>query len=402
MKTIPDCRRVLPALFAAGLSLATLTGSAAPAVTAVDFSSTVIYHSPQSPGFTSWVGAWTMPDDSVMVTFTQATGPIEGRPLAPIEVQRKLDWPPPHHSKNYDMTGLDLRNVHLRSYDAGKTWQQVSADAFKSNMNGITGEPEVALPDGSVIRAVWGHYLPYNPELPKSGYLERSYDGTQTWSKPELLLDPEKFMTYPKRLRLLRDGRLIALGGVARQAVASITHREQSDLLIEPLLIVSSDEGKTWEGPIPVVPPENRANWGGEEFDAAELPNGDLLCVFRRPDPDKSGPRREVRWQGLLKKQGSTWVAASAGPAPFPHSGHPELLATKEGIVLHLATTGVYWTADAGVTWRQLPIPGTAYYPHAVQTRDGRILVFGHIGGDDAYGSVDQAIVMNSFRLKVN
>lgn len=399
MKAIPKHPRALLALLAGGLPLVV---AAAPAVTAVDFSSAVIYHSPQSPGFTSWVGAWTMPDDSVMVSFTQATGPVEGRPPAPLEIQRKLDWPPPNHSKNYDMTGLDLRNVHLRSADAGRTWQQVSADPFKSNMNGITGEPEVALPDGTMLRAVWGHYLPYNPELPKTGYLQRSYDGTQTWGPPEVLLDPGKYMTYPKRLRLLRDGRLIALGGVAHQAVASITHREQSDLVIEPLLLVSSDQGKTWEGPIAVVPPENRRNWGGEEFDAAELPNGDLLCVFRRPDPDKSGPRREVRWQGLLKKQGSTWVATTAGPAPFPHSGHPELLATREGVVLHLATTGVYWTADAGVTWRQLPIPGTSYYPHAVQTRDGQILVFGHIGGDDAYGAVDQAIVMNTFRLKVN
>ena len=33
-----------------------------------------IYHSPQKPGFTSWVGAWTMPDGSLMVSFTQATG----------------------------------------------------------------------------------------------------------------------------------------------------------------------------------------------------------------------------------------------------------------------------------------------------------------------------------------
>jgi hypothetical protein len=402
MKTIPDYRRARLSLIATAVSFIAHVASAAPTVTAVDFSSTVIYHSPQSPGFTSWVGAWTMPDNSVMVTFTQATGPVDGRPSAPLEIQRRLDWPPPKHSTNYDMTGLDLRNVHLRSSDAGKTWQQVSADSFKSNMNGITGEPEVALPDGTVLRAVWGHYLPYNPEVPQTGYLQRSHDGTLTWGKPEVLLDPEKFMTYPKRLRLLRDGRLIALGGVARQAVASITHREQSDLLIEPLLLVSSDQGKTWEGPIAVVPPEHRGNWGGEEFDAAEMPNGDLLCVFRRPDPDKSGPRREVRWQGVLKKQGSTWVATSAGPAPFPHSGHPELLATKEGVILHLATTGVYWTADEGATWRQLPIPGTAYYPHAVQTSDGQILVFGHIGGDDAYGSVDQAIVMNSFRLKMN
>src|SRR6187549_137975 len=96
-----------------------------------------IYHSPQKPGFTSWVGAWTMPDDSLMVSFTQATGPVDGRPAAPKDIQRRLTWPPPGHP-GYDMTGLDLRNVHLRSTDAGKTWKEVSADAFKSCMNGVT------------------------------------------------------------------------------------------------------------------------------------------------------------------------------------------------------------------------------------------------------------------------
>ena len=39
-------------------------------------------------------------------------------------------------------------------------------------------------------------------------------------------------------------------------------------------------------GPIPVVPEKYRGNWGGEECDAAELPNGDLLFVFRRYVPE--------------------------------------------------------------------------------------------------------------------
>jgi hypothetical protein len=41
-----------------------------------------------------------------------------------------------------------------------------------------------------------------------------------------------------------------------------------------------------------------------------------------------------------------------------------------------------------------------AYYPKSLQLADGRILVFGHLGSDDPYG-VDQAIVMDAFRLKV-
>ena len=40
--------------------------------------------------------------------------------------------------------------------------------------------------------------------------------------------------------------------------------------------------------------------------DVAELANGDLLCVFRRDKDAK-------RWQGLLRKTGDTWAAASGG-----------------------------------------------------------------------------------------
>ena len=364
--------------------------------TAVEHRRQTIYHSPQKPGFTSWVGAWAMPDGSLMCSVTQATGPLKGRPRAPKEVQQKLTWPP-KGAPGYDMTGLDLKNVHLRSKDAGKSWKQVSADPFKSCMNGVTGEAETALADGTVLRGVWGYYLPYNPELPRTGYLQRSSDGTRTWGKPEVLLDPNKYSAWPKRIRVLRDGRLIVVGGYAAVPANSRT-RAEYNALFEPLLLVSADGGKTWKGPIAVLPEKQRRGWGGEELDAAELANGDLLCVFRRSDPDHKG--REVRWQGVLEKSGDTWVPGAVGPSPLAHSGHPELLATREGPILHLATNGIHWTTDAGKTWHRLKVPGTGYYPRSVQAADGRIFVFGHVGGDNAYGKVDQSIVMDSFRLK--
>src|SRR5262249_35848988 len=155
-----------------------------------------------------------------------------------------------------------------------------------------------------------------------------------------------------------------------------------------PLLLVSSDQGRSWKGPVPVVPETHHRGWGGEESDAAELAGGDLLCVFRRTDPDHKG--REVRWQGVLQKSGGAWAPGDVGPSPLPPSGHPELLATREGPVLHLATSGIHWTSDAGRTWNRLNVPGTAYYPRSVQAADGRIFVFGHVGGDDPYGKVDQ------------
>lgn len=117
---------------------------------AVEYQRQTIYHSPQTPGYTCWVGAWVMPDGDLMTCFTQATGPVEGRSKAPKEVMDLLTWYP-----QYDMTGLDLHNVHLRSSDAGKTWMQVSADPFKTCMNGVTGELQGALPDGTIARSFW-------------------------------------------------------------------------------------------------------------------------------------------------------------------------------------------------------------------------------------------------------
>ena len=85
--------------------------------------------------------------------------------------------------------------------------------------------------------------------------------------------------------------------------------------------------------------------------------------------------------------------------APFPHSRHPELLATKAGVILPIATNGTWWTADRGAHGTKLDIPGTSYYPRSIQLPDGTIMVVGHRGGDDPYGRADQAIVIQTYQL---
>ena len=369
-------------------------------IQAVDHQRRTIYHSPQSPGYTCWVHAWTMPDRSVMATFFQATGPMDGRPRAPEEIQKKLSWPHLSNPKR-DMTGLNLRNVFLRSRDGGATWEKVSEDSFRGPMNGaVVGA--TGLQDGSILRNVFGAYLAYDA-VPRTGVFQRSDDGTKTWSGLQPFLDPSKFTVYPARLRQFRDGRVAVIGGIAKMPC----DRAWADYgqILEPLFMLSSDGGKTWGPPIPVIPEENRKGWACEECDAAELPNGDLLWVFRRCDPTNQdrpmNQRRHVRWQGLMVKQGDTWAPKFVGPAPFPHSGLPDLLVTHEGAVLHVTEPGIHWTADAGQTWHSLGLPRMAYYPKSLQLSDGRILVFGHIGSDDPYGVVDQAITMDTFRLKV-
>lgn len=238
-----------------------------------------IYHSPQSPGFTSWVGLWTMPDGSFMVCFTQATGPVNGRSAAPPGIQRRLGWPPAGIPA-YDMTGLELRNVHLHSTDAGQTWRQVSADLFQSCMNGVTNEAATAMPDGLILRGVFGFYLPYNPELPQTGFVQMSRNRTQTWERPIVPVDATKYTTWPRRIRVLRDGRILLLAGITRLPVGTFT-REEFSKVVQPALFISVDRGQTWKGPIVAIPQETQTGWT-EEFDVAELENGDLLAIYRR------------------------------------------------------------------------------------------------------------------------
>ena len=385
-----------------------------------DFRRVFLYHSPQYPGFTSWCGLWNMPDGSVMLSFHEATGPIYGRPKAPPEVRRTLDWPPRGEgysadaSERFDMTGLDFRNVHLRSTDFGVTWEKVSGDRFRTCMNGITCEAEDALPGGTILRGVWGPYLPYD-DVPFNGYIQRSADGSCSWGEPEVIYRNEEYMFWPKRVRVLRDGRVLVGGGLFHKN-PDLTTRVAWFKDMTQGLFVSADGGRSWGGPVEITPKDQQKDFAGEEFDWAELENGDLFVVFRteteaaRPVWGTNQDRRQTR----LVKKGDTWETTRVEMTPFPPSGHPELLRTQEGAIFHFATKAISWTADQGKTWTDLESPewalapiqynreqkfnhwyasGSAYYPRSIQMANGEILCAGHQGSDNPYADTDQSIV---------
>ena len=327
-----------------------------------------------------------------MISFHQATGSLEGRYRTRKEILERLSWPPQGKPEyvNYDMAGLDFQVIHLVSTDGGTNWQQVSTEHASTPMNGWTCEPEVAMQDGTIYRAVWGQYLPFY-DVPQTGYWQRSTDGSTTWSQPAVFFDQKKWESLPKRMRVLRDGRLAVAGGIMRSR-PDVKTRHDWNSTIEPALWFSEDHGKSWSEPLLVW--NEKSVRPSEELDFAELPNGDLLVVIR-VDAAKS------RYQTVLRKQEKTWRSEPVRKLWIPHSGHPDLLATREGVVLHLATDGIAWTADEGKTWAYLEDrPRTGYYPRSVQLPDGRIFCVYHVGSDNYYGQVDQRIEAITFRLK--
>ena len=377
----------------------------------------IIYHSPQTPGYTCWVGAWVMPDRSLMVAFSQATGPLKDRPRSR-DLLRRMGLNADDTGR--DFTGLDLSNVYLRSTDGGSTWAKTAEAPFTGPLDrAVWGQSHFGLSDGSILRAVDGSQLPLVPDLPRMIFFQRSGDLGKTWGSPEIPPEPRRTVAdflgdygdCITRVRRLRDGRLIATG-VIRPAGPMPRGKGKAPESGEPLVMLSKDEGKTWEPQRIDLAAGQRGPGVWNEWDCAELPGGDLLCVFRRNDPKNAS--KQVRWQGVLRRRDNAWVLEEYGPSTLEHSGHPELLATREGVVLHIATEGIHWTGDAGKTWNPVIFPGldktyrprnsptslrTRYYPRSLQTGDGRIYIFAHAGWDNAYGEHDQSIVMDAFRL---
>ncbi len=390
---------LIPCVLLVLLNVSELAGNEVKEFEAVDCQRRTIYHSPQTPGYTCWVNAWTMPDGSVMVTFCQATGPLEGRPRAAEKTQKRLSVEITDPRR--DMTGLDQQIIYLRSNDGGETWKRLGERPLLHNPVNVAASGTTCLGDGTLLRAFFGGYVYYD-DVPETGVVQRSTDTAKTWDRLRSVLAPEKFTFCPVGLRPLRDGRVALLGGVS--AMSSDRPSSEWYAVMAPRLLISADSGMTWGHPIHIIPKEYRKDWSCEECDMAELPNGDLFWVFRRAMPEDADKpafqRRHTYWQGVAEKRGNTWRPKGAGPSPFPNLGLPNLLAMREGAIL-LVNAG-HWTADAGKTWHPVKnIPDRPYYPKAVQLADGRILVFGHIGTDDPYGVVDQSIVMDSFRLKI-
>jgi hypothetical protein len=287
------------------------------------------------------------------------------------------------------MTGTIQEIVTIESRDAGKTWTHVASEPFHTPMNGIVNG-YCPLPDGTLLRTVWGMYLPFY-DVPQTGYVQRSADGGKTWGAPIVLTDEAAGIALPKRLRVLRDGRVACVGGYIAFSDQVKTFR-QGLAHIGVALWLSQDGGATWSETLVVMRTTDGAP-PTEESDLAELADGRLLLITRTNVPD--------RWQVILRPTGASYAVESRAKGPFPHSGMPDVLAVREGIVLHLATSNVSWTSDGGTTWTDLGF-GTSYYPYSTQLADGRIVCAAHRGSDDPYdGSVDQQVEVVTFRLKV-
>jgi hypothetical protein len=348
-------------------------------VAATDFAQRAIYHSPQTPGYSAWCTMWRAKDGGLRVAFQQVTGPIE-------------DW-----AKRKNVT------VILGSADEGATWKTMREVPARSSAasegdkiyaapgsSSFCGHGLAMLPDGTLVTGLWAG------GQDKSGYIQRSTDEGLTWSPPIYVRDPDIYKMYPSQIHALRDGRLVVVAGMVKQADA----KTAKFLLKE--FFESRDGGKTWSH-IWTMPADVGLCEESDfvELDSAGKDGGDLLFIHRAEhyNGDKFISSNRLQTIFKHKSDGGAWEISPTTAVPMPHSGYPELLKLRDGSILHIGTDGVWQTPSDLHTWTRLDLPGSPYYPRATQLKDGRVLVVGHAGGDDEYGKVDQSIVQQTFRV---
>ena len=352
------------------LALAGAMPARATTVEVVDYAEKTIYHSPETPGYTSWVGLWQMPDGALRCCFSQVLGTGD-KQTSSVPV--------------------------IESKDAGDTWTRLPQDLAAGSVRGMA-----MLKDGTWVRPVW------TGDPNSAGYTQRSTDAGATWEAPVHFVSPADHRAWPTVIRPLRDGRLVLNAGVWKRGDGTVPNPRMTKMVF-----ISTDEGRSWGQPIPLMATEEGVC---EESDWCELPSGDLFFIHRvehfpaSPEAIPPGAARmgepfpngySDRMQSVVYRWRDTLKPGPATHAPFPHSGFPEVMLTQEDLILHFATDGIYWTDDIGKTWTRLQIPGSSYYPRAVQLKDGKIVCIGHVGSDDVPGTVDQSIRMQTFRLRV-
>ena len=335
-----------------------------------------IYHSPQTPGWVSWASIVQLDSGDVVVGLNEVTGSRNPRGPVPLpEVMRAFGDP------HYNMEGLTKTFRIIRAGDARSLfarWEPLYIEL----QDGPWPPAHFLLVQtsrGALLRQTQGRRIFQEVSC---GAVSRSEDKGRTWGPyaPVCPSDAWRFLAISRAIEL-RDGRLLMSAYGAGQDEPS----EHTSVY----LLTSSDDGKTWSEPACVLECDGAAV--GNESAIMELPDGDILMMARVHDLHGAGlNRRQLR----LKRQGATWTPGPTQELDIPHGGHPEFLMTREGVLLYVSTQGFWGSVDEGEEWTRIrTLPGSSYYPHAVQLDDGRVLVVGHNGGDHGYPPTEDMMI---------
>jgi len=361
-----------------------------PAVRAVHFESRRVYRSSRHPGYTSWISFFPGERGQWYLTCEEVNRPETPLPQCTRQQFYEMGLP-----NGYDKSQYRLEVVMLESTDGLRNWREISREPYWfQHSAGSFGQARTA--DGRFLRFVWSCYA-FDPSIERNEIFFESEDEGRTWVKKPPFHDAH-FFSAPHRMRALRDGTLVLCmplmprwgEGSDRPLRTAINLDTMNEM--QMTLWFSFDQGRCWDGPLPIYGGQNVS-----ETDFVELPDGNLLFIN---NSIFAFPGRQYIYREGRRFTPGPFEKARAGTAP------ETVCLMEDNLLIGCLRANIYcWSDDLGQTWQPLDgIPEMGpevYQPWINYLGNGRVACAGHLGGDDPLGLRDQQVNLHLFTVEM-
>lgn len=369
--------------------------------TAVDWHREVVYQPAQRPGFVAWTTAFAYGDGSIGLCFKEtvrAENPdyteaklAFAESVASVYSYSTVTWGSP--------TQRSFR-VYMRSTDGGRSF--VETGRAPENVGCYCN---IGFPDGRIL----GFHVPNVNEAGDSWAhrleVRESTDGGTTWAVRQRLLEGNAI--YLWRVRRLESGMIIVMASLYGTAWGPRHERATRNTMLPDetyldkvqAFFLTSMDGETFTGPHYILP-----GTGAHEYDVVEQADGALLFIAGDVQATPVARQRVRYAQGRFINEPVKPIKRGApGDGMDPQSGFvPEtVVRLANGLLVGARRNKPYsCSADDGENWYEIDgLPQGLYQPFILGLPDGRVLGFGHHGGDVSFGQVDMHIGVDAFRV---
>ena len=369
-----------------------------------EFHEITVYQPSERPGFVAWVNAFSFGNGETGLAFDQVLRKKDPRFVPPrLEFGEAVGAPVSYGSVECGEEGLSAFRVYMRSADGVHFTETGRCPRTEGSFC------HAGFPDGRIL----GFDVPRRNEK-GDGWADHirvseSIDGGSTWHVVRRLLEGNA--PYLWRVRTLKNGEILLLASFYGTPWGPEKDRPTRNTMLPgetyinkiQTFFLTSPDGVHFSPPQYILP-----GIGAHEYDAVETDENTLLFIAGDVQGTPVG-RQFVRrtpdgWiNGPLLSIGR---GAPEDPKENPQGGFvPETLIQEERtgtLVGFRRGKGYALSADQGENWTAIDMPGMRelpYQPVMLALPDGRIALYGHLGGDNAFGEKDMKMIAHVLSL---
>lgn len=347
-------------------------------------------------GFSAWVTTFDYPDGSVGISFDEVVEEKNTRPAPRVEFAEAAGVPVSYCTVECRNSLAETYRVYMRSWDGIHFSETGRCRRNEGNFCQIATEDEHLIgydvPKRNGDGTGWADHI----------VISESRDGGSSWNILRFYL--QGTAPYLWRVRRLKDGTVILLASLYGTPWGEGKERGTRNTMLPDetytgkilTFFAASRDGIHFGQPCYILP-----GLGAHEYDFCELPDGRLLFIAGDVQATPVGRQFVTRGEdGFIP--GPVFPirrGAPEKPEASPQGGYvPETFCVDpEGEILYgfRRGKGLSASGDRGENWTRFSLPEETGFPYqpVMTSRGNDFFIYGHIGGDNAFGEQKMKII---------